>query len=103
MSGKSGENVTFCREIPDRDSGRVGETSICLSENKVTHVIACVVGADLSANSSLNYLDNHEYFAAKARSYGIALFLPIISSGSLRGVAWVNRNFLVTPLRSVIV
>ena len=66
MSGKSGENVTFCREIPDRDSGRVGETSICLSENKVTHVIACVVGADLSANSSLNHLDNHENFAAEA-------------------------------------
>jgi len=37
-----------------------------LSKNKVTHVLACAVGADLSANSSLNYLDNHENFAAEA-------------------------------------
>ncbi len=130
MSGKSGENVTFCRENPDRKDGWVRETSIglsansprscvlsdyfhhskstlicCgwdgklwsshagLSENKVTHVIACVVGADLSANSSPDYLDNHEYFAAKARSYGIVLFLPIISIGSWRGVARVNGSF----------
>ncbi len=41
-----------------------------LSENKVTHVIACAVGADLSANSPLNYLDNHENFAAKAAPTG---------------------------------
>ncbi len=42
-----------------------------LSENKVTHVVACAVGADLSANSSPDYLDNHEYFAAEAAPTGL--------------------------------
>ena len=41
-----------------------------LSENKVTHVIAYAVGADLSANSALNYLDNIENFAAEAAPTG---------------------------------
>ena len=33
---------------------------------RTTRVIACAVGADLSANSLLNYHDNHENFAAEA-------------------------------------
>ncbi len=61
--------------------GKLWSSHAGLSENKVTQVVACAIGADLSANRALpDYLDNHENFAAEAAPTGLvirpAVFAP---------------------------